>query len=245
MNRTHALLIVTLALVAVPLRAADRTEVIRPEFIPAGDLERFLTQPDAADQLGLRGKSRDLLPKGITGWAVDVTRNTFSVSGSDEDIEQLKRIIRLIDIPPRRVKVTARLLQLSEAEAAVVRNHPDALKSDQIITLPLLKEADRTAYQAKRALVQASLTVSNNRPAHLRFPATGGADAGVMSVTPRVNGDGTVTVITSGLYAGDKSGVAISLHRSPSGMARLVLDEHNRAWVLASEILPDAVEPAK
>lgn len=237
-------------LIALPAHAADRSEVIPLSYLQAAELDQFLanggsqTGPFGGGS-GLRAKglggkdAPSLIPSGIQAWAVDERKNALTVTGDEEAIEQLKRIVRLLDIPARQIRMTVRLVELDPADAKTLRERPDAATRDGVTTLTLTKPADVQPLQERPALLASELQVSNNRMLHLRIPAAAG-DARRASLVPRVNGDGSITLVATALLPGAAPDAAPQLlFRMPSGQTGIVVDGDRRAWLITPELLPD------
>lgn len=255
MRKLSTLLFFAATLVALPAHAADRTEVIPLAFISAPELDMFLTgggfrveyasglggQVTARGMGGLGGKSApDMIPKAISAWAVDARKNTLSVTGSDEAIGQLKQIVRLLDIPARQVRMRVHLVQLDAAAAAALQVRPEVLDRDGMVTLTLTKAEDRKLLEARSALLSTDLNVTNNRMLYLRVPGAAAEEARSASLIPRVNGDGSITVIASALLTKNFDDGKISVvFRVASGQTEVVIDRERRAWMITPELLPD------
>ena len=248
MRANSGLLLLAASLVATPVLAADRTEVIPLAFLSATELDQFMTSDTIGTGVGglrrgkgIDGKDRlDLMPKGISAWAVDARKNAVSVSGSDEAIDQLKKIVRLLDIPARQIRISVRLVELSPAGAAALRARPDAVAGEGVTSATLTSPEDRKPLEGLPALFTTTLQVSNNRKLHLRVPSAAGEDSRRASLVPRVNGDGSITVIATALSnAKPDRDEHHWLFRVSTGQSRVILDAERRAWVITPELLPD------
>lgn len=255
MRKLSTLLFFAATLVAIPAHAADRTEIIPLAFISAPELDTFLTGGDHRVQYdsgkgtqvaaqgtgGLGGKSaQNLIPKGISAWAADARKNTLSVTGSDEAIDQLKQIVRLLDIPARQVRMTVRLVELDAVTAAALRKHPEVVDRDGVATVMLAKAEDRKLLNARPVVFSTELNVSNNRMLHLRIPGAAAEEAQSASLIPRVNGDGSITVIASALLTKKSDNETPTVvFRIASGQSEVVIDGERRAWLITPELLPD------
>jgi hypothetical protein len=253
MRRFPALILLAASLSAVPVLAAGRTEVIRLTFLPAAELDQFLTAAPADPQYGFGGglgspraskgiddKDRpDLIPKGIAAWAVDARKNAVSVTGSDEAIGQFKKIVRLLDVPARQIRIAARMVELDPAEVAALRARPETQVGEGVTLTTLTRSEDRKRLEALPALFSTTLQISNNRVLHMRVPSVAGEDSRRASLVPRVNGDSSLTIIASGLIASKPGSKDYPLLlRVSTGQSVVVLDEERRAWLIAPELLP-------
>jgi hypothetical protein len=233
-------------LTALPAHAADRSEVIPLSYLQAAELDQFLANGGSqtgpfggGPALGARGlggnKNRSFIPSGIQAWAVDERKNALTVTGDEEAIEQLKRIVRLLDIPARQIRMTVRLVELDRTDARALRERPEAATREGVTILTLTKPADVKPLQERPALLASQLQVSNNRMLHLRLPAAAG-EARHASLIPRVNGDGAITLIATALLPGAAPQL---LFRMPSGQTGVVLEGDRRAWLITPELQPD------
>ena len=206
-----------LALAAAPARSADKTERIPLRFIAAMELEWYLTgggqrnkakRLDELEVLPQRGGLNDvdiiypgfpvgrglgLVPPEIGAWAVDTRENVLSVTGTQEGIEQLKRIIRLLDIPPQRIQLTARVLKLDAKALEELKAKREGNIQDGAESVWVADEVQRRALEARPSTFSTRLAVQNNRGMHVRYP--GGADEPAVAgmIVARVNGDGSIT----------------------------------------------------
>jgi hypothetical protein len=201
-------LIPTLALTVlstVAVAAADsRTEVIPLRFVAASDVDRMVFPAEPAGGFGnpgplpsVRGLGfSEVIPKGVAAWSIDPRTNRITVVGSQEGIREVKNLVRLLDIPPRQVRLTVRqfstdeallqkLAELDKAQAPIGVPRPEPLSAS-------ILRGELPAALRERVTERVSLTTPNNIPAYVR-----GEEAGSMRtqirVVPRVNGDGTVT----------------------------------------------------
>src|SRR5205823_4662058 len=62
-----------------------------------------------------------VLPDGIWAWTVDERRNAFRVCGSEKGIEELQRLLGLLDVPARSLRVTVRLVPMDAAAVAALK----------------------------------------------------------------------------------------------------------------------------
>jgi hypothetical protein len=245
------LLVAGLLLAAPPIGAADKTELISLTHISAAELDDLLSTgrvgsipvvidgqpegpPDAAPP------KMNLVPAGIIAWAVDLRNNALSVSGDAESVQQLRRIIRLLDIPARRLRIFSRIVQLDVPTAAALREKADVVEQ-QGLKILVLPAAERAALDARPALQAATVDVSNNRRVYLRRAAGAWHPVREVTLQPRVNGDNTITLFTTGLFDDRARKGSIAALRVSHGVPVLLLDSQNRAWVITPEILPEPI----
>src|SRR4051812_19236093 len=106
-------------LLASPSWAADKTVLIPLHHVPAIEVERRLTGGVQRSRLSGAPGDQDftsLVPPGIIAWTADERRNSLSVTGSEEGIGSLTRIIELIDVPARHVRLSVRAVRLDAPE---------------------------------------------------------------------------------------------------------------------------------
>jgi hypothetical protein len=216
---------------------ATRTETIQLIHFPAGKLATVgvLEREDLIGGL-IDGRTRILLPDGIAAWTVDDSRNTVTLTGTDKAIQEFKNIVRLVDVPPAQIQVAVRVLQVQPADLADVRfdlihnsvvsedgRHSD--RTPEGLATGILDEKQAAALAARPATFATDVAVVNNGTLRLRVPRAGQPPA--FSVTPRLNGDGTITLLmpfgevkpaeTPGQYEG-----LFALHRLYVGQTILV-----------------------
>jgi len=168
--------------------AADRTETIPLRCASAVQLDRML-RPGAADSL---------VPSGLVAITLDPQGNTLTVSGSDESIQEFKNLVRLLDVPAKRIRLSARFIPLDGAAIQELKLPVDAAAplsgSPYLVGAP---SANQLALLAKRESAgETDLAVSNNTTLRLRSRATEGRLTTFAEVIPRLNGDGSVTLYT-------------------------------------------------
>jgi hypothetical protein len=208
---------------------------------------------------------RSLVPDGITAWTVDPQRNTLAATGEPEAVEGLKRLLRLLDVPPRRVRLAARVLQLDPEALAGLELHqlrldvgidppgaPPAGREAAVLRTAVLTEAQAAALAARaaRRFVETEMTVVNNGSLRLEWPQAADRPSGFSAVVPRVNGDGTITVFAPVVLrpAADGKAAAHSLfgvRRLASGQTALMVDERGLAILVTAQLLPEAPPAAE
>ena len=260
-----------LVLASAPARSADKTERIPLRFIAATELEWFLTdggqrnEAKGLDELKVLpqeggsskldviypgfpiGRGLGLVPPGIGGWAVDTRGNVLSVTGTEEGIEQLKRIIRLLDIPPQRMRLSVRALKADAKVRETLRGDAGIQVGEGSVWVA--DQGQRQALEARPSVFSTAMVVSNNRVMHVRHPGEAGEPVVSAMIMPRINGDGSITLIMPlrMLRPGEAkpdAGGFVAFRRIPSGGTVVVLlEKQNLAWVITPEILPDPVAP--
>jgi hypothetical protein len=236
-------LALSLALLALPAAAADRTEEIRLQYISAGDLMTFLLPRPAHEQgggLGGPDRPRGLVPVGIAGLATP-SAGVLSASGSEEAIQQLRNIIRLVDIPRRRIRLSVRLIEPQPEELNRIVKDVAVGKADgSAVKVGVLDEdgRNRILARAQKTLLQADLVCANGATARLLWPEDP-SNAAFPALTPRVNGDGTIT-LTVPARPDPAAKELIVLRRISSGQTLVVArEEGGPTLVVTAEVLPD------
>lgn len=234
-------------LLAAPARSEDRTETIRFQYLtaleaqeqlldPVEDLPRGKIRPFVVD----RGAGRHgLIPAGIKALSVDERGNALLVTGEAGAIQQLQRILRLLDIPRRVLRLTVRTARIPLADLAPENRKP--VEEAGIGSL-ILTDMGRKAAELAPASLTTTLLVSNNRALHLILPRVNGQQALPLSVVPRINGDNSVTLIISSRERREPeagSGVLV-LHRVGAGETMALSGGPIReTLVIRAEIVPD------
>lgn len=237
---------------AAPVSApADRTETISLTYVSAGDVEQVLTGQTGSRNGGL-GTGKVLIPPTVHAWSVEVSRNSLTLVGDREGIDAVKQIIRLLDVPARRLSIELRFVRL-EAGA------------DPLGLAARLVEADEVSQLASRPSVQLwTLPATNNRAMTFRTPA--GSDD-MEKITARINGDGSITLIVGTMekiagppakrlddldvLPGPPDGAATTVHqlllrRVPSGQAMgVAYPRAGMALLIRPTLLPDSPAPEK
>jgi hypothetical protein len=169
---------------------------------------------------------RGLVPPGITAWSVDPAGNALQVTGDAAAIESLKKIVRLVDIPPARIRLTVRVMDLDTAAWKALNWDTGAndVKEDPFTArVGVVPGEMPEALENSPALSVITMTVANNSPMHFQAPAAGDRPAVSASITPRLNGDGTVTLFVpaAALNAGGRAEV-FALRRISPGQSVIV-----------------------
>jgi hypothetical protein len=205
----RAILLPLVFLLATPALAAVRTEEIRFKHHPAIDFERMLLAaqwpgldlsraPVAPGEQPARSSSgvvaQSLLPEGIVAWSVDAERNSLSVTGEAEAVEQVKSIVRLIDVPARRIRLSVTAFRPDAPTAGQLRaelsGEPEAGKFASVV----VDDAKVRLIEAKPPLAGTEATVGNSRPLSVRLPWEKDQPASPGLFIPKLNGDGSLTV---------------------------------------------------
>jgi hypothetical protein len=232
---TPSLMAVVMAAGAVftPLVLADanRTERITLKFVAAGEIERVLLGDAAPLTNGVGGglgpgAKTGALPSGIVAFTADPETASITATGTPAGLDELKNILRLLDVPKRRIRWTIHALEPDEnlRAAAVAAPELDRAQAEK-----LARDAEKVgALQFRSELIGA-----NQLPVFL-FPKSSGTE-GKLFLQARVNGDETVTLI---LHGNDRR--LMQTRRVPPGKAALFLPDGSTALLIQAELLPDA-----
>jgi hypothetical protein len=187
-------------LLASSARAAEKTVLIPLHHVQASMFERYLMPGEERSAFPggvVRGQSHSLVPDEITAWTIDARRNALSVTGSEDGIADLKRIIELIDVPTGRVRLSVKVVRLDPQDM----NHLNTERLPPLLPggeptdfVAALTEPQAASFGSREALAAAELTVASNFPLHFAWPGNANQRSQPTEVLPRVNGDGTVTL---------------------------------------------------
>ena len=146
-------------------KAAAQSETLVLRWIKPSEFVRQLTPPD------LNGDSVSLAP-GLTRLSPDDAKGRILVQGSEKALAQLHEIVPLLDVEPRQVSLTARILRVPAGTTVSI--DPAA---------PRLRGIVVTTAQAK---------ARNNE--RVTLYAVGDGKLFHVELAPHVNGDRTVTI---------------------------------------------------
>jgi hypothetical protein len=233
-----------LFLAAAPAAGADRSEVIRLEHAAAADvLATLIPEGSKLNEAGRVG----LIPAGLSGLSISSAK-ALSVSGTGEAIRKLRELIRLVDIPRQIVRLRVWLIEGAKPEG-LAQDVAVGQSDGGVFYVAVMDEPARQALLAgaRRTHLQAELECGNNGTARLFRPGADPRDATFAAVTPRINGDGTVTLLVPLKGAlvppANEAGPTV-LRRLPSGGTMLVAPrEGGLALVVSVEVLPPQARP--
>jgi hypothetical protein len=216
----RALWLVLMLLPSLPARGAEKTVLLRLHHLQAADVEaRLPAGPDG------------LVPQGITAWTVDERRNALSVTGSEAGIQEFQRVLRLVDVPVGRVRLSVRFVRIDPSELPAFGLPMEGGVLPVQYTAGFTALTDRrqvAALEGRPAVFQSELQVAHNRPLHVRWPADQAARGVQATVVPLVNADASVTLLFSTREPGTvastpaPSGI-VALRRLPVGAAGVIL----------------------
>jgi len=187
-----------------------------------------------------------LLPEGITALTADATENTLSVAGSDDAIKALVRIVRLLDIAPQRVRLSVRAVQM---DAAAMRVLParEAEGDGQPGLVMELDDPQAAAVLARspRTFADTSMACRNNTPLRMFWARAGSPTGDQAQITPRLNGDRSITVILTAVFSQGAFSTTQSSapRRIRSGQTLLAIPAPGLGLLVKAEVLPDSPAP--
>lgn len=192
------------AALVVVLVAPAGADPIRESFplryVPATEFAQMLRPVDPVSGSGGLG-SPAFVPKGLAAWTVDAVRNALVVVGEPAAIEQVRQYVRLIDVPPAEVELHFEVLRFEPAKLTEIlagraagEPHPDrVLRGADLLSAEMIGSLRKGA----TGIVLASqMAGSNNRPVHLQWERGAESVTAIVELTPRVNGDRSVTLLS-------------------------------------------------
>ncbi len=259
-----------------------KTEVFTFRHVPISRVQDFLLDRHTDPLLGLGrrdgqggglgGPRMNPVPKGISAWSADPTQGRLTATGTPQALLGLRTIFRLLDVPRRRIRMQVRLVDLPEdalpaqqadgAETVSVTVQNDAKLTALLArarstprSLVLQSDEELTALlaRARSTRLNLEMIVGNNEPAFVRWQRREGDPAADVLLCPRLNGDGTVTLLVAasqpGAVAPAQENAArggaertepLTLRRLPAGATLLVHRNDGRLPLLVTvrEVLP-------
>jgi len=205
-----ALLVVAVLLAAAPAFSADRDiafETITLKNITAGEIaplfgagfEFFGREKPAEPDSGRAGQSTlsELLPPGVTLMtAGGPTSHNLLVAGTAEGVADLRGLLAMLDHRPQSLPVTVTVYPARPTEDAQwpeTRATPETAVNCSVVLLAKGKGARPLAFPREAEPTAITLQVGNLTQEFIPLPAYRGFPQVLMSVTPRINADGTVT----------------------------------------------------
>jgi hypothetical protein len=222
----HSLVLaLSLSLAAAPAALAleTRTERISLRYLSANEAEQLLLPAPSPDGKGGVGE-RSVLPSGIVALAQDPQTASLTVSGTAEALDELKQIVRLIDVPRKRLRWTVTALKPDGVlKAAAAKPETDSVEIER-----LAREAEKRGGM----LFRTELDGANGRAVRL-FTQEAQCQRN-LTLQGRVNGDRSITVMLSPSVEKD-----LTARRIPSGGSALFAPEGSAVLVIQVQILPE------
>jgi hypothetical protein len=150
------------------------------------------------------------MPPGIVALAADSAGGSLVISGEEAAINQVKSLIRILDVPPTRVAVSLYLLRVDAAALAGLPplDQPPNGEAPRVRVGSLGPQPLATLLQRAAVVDHLELTTGNNRPVRLFWRPSPAWQP--VSVTPRVNGDGSITTLVPFRLTGTAEGKPVS-----------------------------------
>ena len=201
-------------LAALPVTGGERTETIRLKYVTPGEVEVLLASHShnlggGADwpyqfEESYPRPGPHLVPEGVSGWQPDAQRNSLRVSGTADGIRQFKALIRSVDLPPAQLKVTVRVLRLTDA--ALREAAPELFRDDEIVVgwrserynfahwgVECLSDSALKRLQALPEQSRRDFSVVCNRPFFTLLPRAHDPGLKLVSIVARYNADRSVS----------------------------------------------------
>lgn len=147
-----------------------------------------------------------LAPEGVDGVVPYDADKSLILYGTADGIERFRRITEMLDVVPKQVQIKGEFYRVPVALARQIGldvGHEMVVGSAGLVVAP--KDLVRSALKKANVSPSATPTVItvNNRAASISITTQTSSEAGSqptnieasLSVTPRVNGDGTITLI--------------------------------------------------
>jgi hypothetical protein len=178
-----------LLLLTFPAHAAEQTRVFPLRHRTAGEIDQQLV-----DSWRLAAPGPGLVPDGISAWSVDDRQNALVAVGTDQALEQLSQVLRVIDLPGHSVRLGVRSVRREEVTS---RTGTTKLEPNSSIEMAFLTPAQAKALPTRRTVTMAEMTVTPNHPLYAKWPSQPNQRSPFVAVVPRLNSDGTVTLLLS------------------------------------------------
>ena len=250
------LLLSLLLCIPAPVAAESKTVQIPLRYRSALEVEALLSGPAVPSKYSVKDSDsrtgrgtvvvlfRDVitpgphsLPAGISAWTADPTNQSLWVTGTEAAVQQVEKIVRLLDIPTRRVRLHARAVEIDAAQAEALFGGDKGLKDGEFVARSLSGDDLRRTLLLP-ARVDTRVPTANNHPLKLRLPRRGVGESIHVELLPRLNGDGTLTLITTAVTPpgdGKQLDEARVLRRIESGTALAIQASPEIAWVFTYE----------
>lgn len=222
------------------LAQANRTERIPLRFVSAAEAVQIILPPPMKEGEGGLGPrpARGAVPAGVVALASDAQGTALVATGSRAGLADLRNLVRLFDVPPRpvRLSVTALIPDANlreELKVDLVETDARGEASGKALAAGVdVKHSGRLVAEARRrkgVLMETVLDTANNRLAHFLVPGVEGQEA-QLSIQPRVNGDGSIT-----LFLQERVGHSFSIRRIASGSNVILLPNSSLALLVRAE----------
>ncbi|HEU4752511.1 MAG TPA: secretin N-terminal domain-containing protein [Armatimonadota bacterium] len=236
-----------------PAAAENRTAEIPLHYAQALEVHRILGtwQPEPIrrsphPEPAAPVVSAGMMPAGIIAWSADPAANSLRFTGSPEALDRLREVIRLLDIRPRTVRLAVRAVRLDPlAEKKLLAE--GTLTGGDGLWLGGVEGKQLAELRRLPALAEIEQPVANNFFLGVRLPWRDGEPPAVANLMPRLNGDGSVTLVLDhgGLQRDGRTEGSRFVRRLIPDQGLLVLSERSIVWLVTSEVLPEEKPAAK
>lgn len=134
---------------------------------------------------------------GLVAFTADEEHNTLTVVGDEEALGEVRSILRFVDIPATQLRLAVRTLAAGEAAVKATEANGQqltgSLSAAPLKWVAVAEGKAAAALAAAPATTEFELAAVNNRSVRLQWAADGKKQWPGSSLTPRINGDGSVT----------------------------------------------------
>lgn len=210
------------------------SESIRLRHISPIELEQLLLPASGDD----RPAVRRLLPAGIR--AMTAGRDRLEVVGTREAVDAVKSIVRLVDLPARRIRLRACVLAPPDEELAGLNlrqysvDIPGTARVVEAGRFAVLGDPVALALLARSAVALDVTTAADNNRSVRLFPVQGNAPPAPLVLIPRLNGDGSITLLRQTAAGRLPTGA-----RCRPGEWQLALPSEGPTLLVRMDLLPD------
>ena len=240
--------------VAVPALAEPRSETIHLLYLGPDTARAMLLANTAAQPVKNpaavepQNGVRFLLPAGVSALAANPLDHTLTVAGEPEAIEQVKRTLRLLDVPARRVRLSAEVHQLKPGSKLPVKTAVSVVTGRTAAVSVCENLTDEQVGQLRAASEERLLDVtidSINREPIFVFPKRAKeARPAAVVLLAGVTGGGTVSLKIGGKGFESPDGMpALVSGKLQRGSPCLLMNGEKEAWIIRAEILPNRPGP--
>jgi len=198
-------LLLAAALLQTPV---TKTEIIPLKYYPAVKFEQSLvssrvvpTQSLEIQGLDFTPKARNRssassvpgvsIPRGIQAVSVLQNKNAIVVTGDAAGLAEIRNLVRLLDIPAKEIRLQARAVRL---DAETARRFTPANPGVDVLNA-IDQQALQQAITGRAAVLAMNSLMENGGGLHLNLPADGQGASGLVTVTARIHGDNTLTLL--------------------------------------------------
>jgi len=219
--------------------AEDQTRTITFRHAAAAEVARMMD----SGSLSQNGAPLEALSR-VRAWSVDVERNELVLIGEPDAMLELERVARLLDVAPSTVRLQIERVAVLPADLQrAVRTGRLGLREDggfASLAALTLSDEQRASITPSEPIV---LTTSDRTAVRVRAGANAPRDR--LHLTPRVNGDRSVTlagVVTGSLRLPPGEGIGsdtlVRLQKPGESVLLAMLDGRDRWLVTLLAVTP-------